>query len=174
VTVATGAELADEIERRTPSLGGIAFAEEYVHGREFNVSLLEVDGAPVVLPRAEILFENYAPGRPRVVGYGAKWDTGSDEYRDTPRSFDAEPEDAALSLRLDDLALGCWELFGLGGYARVDFRVDESGAPFVLEVNANPCLAPDAGFVAAAARAGRPFAEVMDALIAAAQRRFAH
>jgi D-alanine-D-alanine ligase len=52
------------------------------------------------------------------------------------------------------VALDCWALFRLDGYARVDFRVDELGKPWVLEVNANPCLSPDAGFAAALAEAG--------------------
>jgi D-alanine-D-alanine ligase len=53
------------------------------------------------------------------------------------------------------------------GYARVDFRVDAAGRPWVLEVNANPCLSPDAGFMAAAERAGLTVTDVI-AMIAAA------
>jgi D-alanine-D-alanine ligase len=59
-----------------------------------------------------------------------------------------------LADRLARIALKCWRAFGLRGWARVDFRVDQAGRPWVLEVNANPCLAPDAGFMAAARAAG--------------------
>jgi len=62
---------------------------------------------------------------------------------------------------LKDLALRCWKAFGLAGYARVDFRVDGAGRPWILEINTNPCLSPDAGFVAAAARAGLCFDDVV-------------
>ncbi len=103
---------------------------------------------------AEIRFLGYPQEKPRFVGYNAKWDESSFEYRSTPRSFDFGPEDAPLLADLARLSAECWEIFGLRGYARVDFRVDAGGRPWVLEVNTNPCLSPDAGFMAAAGRAG--------------------
>src|SRR5262249_50055354 len=57
------------------------------------------------------------------------------------------------------------------GYARVDLRLDERGAPHVLEVNANPCLAAHAGFLAAAERAGLTRADVVARILAAAVAR---
>jgi D-alanine-D-alanine ligase len=61
----------------------------------------------------------------------------------------------------------CWHAFGLSGYARVDFRVDAEGRPWVLEVNANPCLTSDAGFVAAAHQAGWSQRDVVARIVAA-------
>jgi D-alanine-D-alanine ligase len=55
------------------------------------------------------------------------------------------------------LAEQCWTLFGLRGWARVDFRVDAAGQPLILEINANPCLSLDAGFAAALEQASIPF-----------------
>ena len=49
----------------------------------------------------------------------------------------------------------------LHGYARVDFRVDSEGNPFVLEVNTNPCISKDAGFIAACQRGGLEYKEVI-------------
>ena len=86
----------------------------------------------------------------------------SDEYRHTPRSFDFKPDDRALLAELQGLALKCWQLFGLRGYARVDFRVDDTGHPWILEINANPCLSPDAGFAAAVTRSGLSFTQVAE------------
>ncbi len=74
-------------------------------------------------------------------------------------------EDASLAGRLIDLALRCWVAFELRGYARVDFRVDSAGAPWILEVNANPCLAPDAGFAAALAEAGISFDQAVQSIL---------
>lgn len=145
--------LKDELLRRLPELGGSGFVEEYVDGREFNLSLLSAPGGPRVLPVAEMRFEDWPEGKDRVVGYRAKWDPDSFEYGHTVRSFAIAPADEALARRLVTLAMRCWERFGLRGYARVDFRVTPDGSPMVLEVNANPCLSPDGGFMAAAAEA---------------------
>jgi D-alanine-D-alanine ligase len=154
------------LARRAPELGGACFAERFVDGREFNLSVLADRLGPEVLPPAEIRFEGYAPGVLRVVGYRAKWDSASYEFHHTPRRFDFPAEDARLLERLRGLALSCWAAFRLGGYARVDFRVDGQGRPWILEVNANPCLSPDAGFAAALAAAGIEFPRAVERIVA--------
>ena len=78
-------------------------------------------------------------------------------------------QDRFNALQQDVLA--CWEGFGLSGYARVDFRVDAAGKPWVLEVNANPCIAADAGFIAAAHRAGIALEQVVEHIVQAALSR---
>jgi len=181
------AALAAEIERRAVREGTEnLFVEGYIEGREFNLALLGAPGAPKsvgapgapksvggargqapqVLPPAEIEFVDYPEGKPRVVGYRAKWVDGSFEYGSTRRRFSFPPEDQPLLAALADRARACWDLFELRGYARVDFRVDEAGRPWILEINANPCIAPDAGFLAAAGRAGVSIDEVVARIIA--------
>jgi D-alanine-D-alanine ligase len=174
LSLCEGAEhAAAELPARAARLGGACFAEHFIDGREFNLSLLAAPENPQHLPPAEILFEGYAEDRPRIVGYRAKWDPASFEFTHTPRRFDFPPRDAALLEKLKALALRCWRLFGLQGYARVDFRVDAEGEPWILEINANPCLAPDAGFAAALEAAGIPFETAVARILAAAdpQRR---
>ncbi|HUW74496.1 MAG TPA: ATP-grasp domain-containing protein [Methyloceanibacter sp.] len=130
------------------------FAEDFIDGREFNVSLLETGDGVEILPIAEILFEGLPDGVARIVGYDAKWAPESPAYLGTPRRFGLERAEPLLAGVLADHARACWDLFGVSGYARVDFRVDRAGASYILEVNMNPCLTPDAGFAAAALRAG--------------------
>jgi D-alanine-D-alanine ligase len=169
-SVVPGAAAPAEVARRTGRLGVAHFAEEYVEGREFNLGLLDGPAGPEVLPPAETLFVGYPDDRPRIVDYEAKWAEDSHAYNNTPRRFAFGDEDRALVEELSALALRAWALFGLAGYARVDFRVDAAGRPTILEVNTNPCIAPDAGFFAAAAEAGLSFeamvARIVDAALA--------
>jgi len=150
---------------RSARLGGACFAEHYIQGREFNLSVLSGKRGPEVLPAAEIVFTDFPPGTPEIVDYRAKWDETSSAWRKTPRKFDIAESDRELVGRIAKTALRCWEIFNLRGYARVDFRVDAEGVPWVLEVNANPCLSPDAGFAAALDRAGIPFDSAVERIL---------
>lgn len=143
--------------------------ERFIEGREFNVSLVErPDGTMEVLPVAEMVFNDWPEGKPRIVSYRAKWSMDSFEAKNTVRRFN--PEDAPLD-KIKEVSLRCWDVLGLKGYARVDMRMDAEGNLYVLEVNANPCLSPDAGFIAASEEAGYSAREVVDMIIRSALRK---
>ena len=153
------------VTRHAARLKAACYAEQYVEGREFNLSLLAAPDGCQVLPPAEIDFSAFPGGKPRVVGQRAKWADGSFEFCHTPRRFDHAIDDGPLVQELCRLAAECWKLFGLRGYARVDFRVDAAGRPWILEINANPCLSPDAGFAAALERASISFPEAVERIL---------
>lgn len=142
-----------EMKLREEKLGGSCYAEAYIDGREFNVALISDKAGAKILPIAEMLFKDYAPDKLKIVDYKAKWDAESFEYNNTIRKFDFNDDDTLLIQSLREISLQCWNIFSLRGYARVDFRVDNNDKPWVLEVNANPCLSPDAGFAAALGQA---------------------
>jgi D-alanine-D-alanine ligase len=169
-SVVKGSETARLIEERNARFATAHFAERYIEGREFNLALLEIRGKARVLPMGEILFENWQKGTPHIVGYDAKWEPESELYASTPRRFGLEAREPSLAATLERLALATWDLFGLTGYARVDFRVDADGKAWILEVNVNPCLNPDAGFAAAAGQAGIPYRDLIGKIVEAAPR----
>src|SRR5262249_32181921 len=114
----------ERLREWTARWGRPCFAEQYVEGREFNLSVLAGADGPEVLPPAEIDFSAFPAGKPRLVGYRAKWDAASFEYHHTPRRFDFPAGDRQLLQRLSELARTSWHLSALRGYARVDFRAD--------------------------------------------------
>jgi len=145
------------------------FVEEFIDGREFNISVLGGESGPQVMPLAEIVFNDFPAGKPKIVGYAAKWDQDTFEYKNTIRSFDLTHTSPELQSELKQMAIQCWKIFKLSGYVRVDFRVDQENRPYVLEINANPCISPDAGFYAACSREGLTFTEVVKRIIYDAQ-----
>lgn len=165
--------LQQELVARETQFRQPYFAEAYVEGREFNLSLIanpsdDFPSAARVLPPAEIDFSHFPHGKPRIVGYRAKWDASSFEYHHTPRRFEFPAEDTALLQNMSKIAMECWHLFAICGYARVDFRVDSRGSPWVLEINTNPCLSPDAGFAAALHVASISFDSALESILTAA------
>jgi len=147
-----------------------ALVEEYIDGREFNVALLGSGAAVEVLPLGEIDFSRLDPAHPRVLTYAAKWDEASVEYHATP-SIGARPMARELEERIRQTALAAYAALGLAGYGRVDLRVSARGEPFVIDVNPNPDLSPDAGFQKAAARAGLDHAHTVRRIVDEALRR---
>lgn len=130
--------------------------QRYVAGREINVGIV----GDTVLPIAEIDFTNMPKGMWRMVTYRSKWDTGSAEDLGTQPRCPAElPARVANEARR--IALEAWRVVAGHGYGRVDMRLDENGQPWILEVNANPDIAPDAGLARMARAAGIEYATLV-------------
>lgn len=170
-SVVANADAARALMRaRAAEHGGRWFAEAFIDGREFNLSAID-DGAGgcIVLPAAEQVFDPRWPeGRPRIVDWASKWDPTDPIYPYATRSFDLRHDDGPLVERMEALVRRVWEVCGLAGYARVDLRVDRSVEPWVLEVNANPCLTPGMGIAATAEHAGISFNDLIARITAAA------
>jgi D-alanine-D-alanine ligase len=141
------------------------FIEKYIDGREFNISVIGGIIGPEVMPHAEMQFINFPEGKPKIMGYSAKWVEDTLDYDQTQRTFDFNENDKPLLDKLSNICLQCWKAFDLSGYVRVDFRVDNDNNPYVLEVNANPCLSPDSGLYAATQQKGYSFKTVIERVI---------
>jgi D-alanine-D-alanine ligase len=141
------------------------FAEAYIDGREFQVFMLECADGVQVMPVTEVKWYN---GLARIFSYDAKWTPTSLAYARQKAHFGLERDDINLAVTLRDYAETVWSLFGFNGYARVDFRVDDDGNPFIIDVNPNPYLSLDAEDVAAAAQAGISYQELIGTIVESA------
>lgn len=143
--------------------------EQFIPDREINVSVIERNGQPETLPLAEIDFSAFNGNRPKIVDYNAKWDTGSFEFNNTPRKIPAELPDE-IARKISRLAIAAWDIMECRGYARIDFRLDNDLNPYIIEVNPNPDISPDAGFAAALNAAGIEYHEFVRLSIATAEK----
>lgn len=111
--------------------------EEYIEGRELNVSVLEDGSSTKVLPISEIVFGPYFSHRHHIVDYEAKWNSTSVRYKQTKGVCPAKlPKE--IEKKVSKIAICAYKIIGCRNYARVDIRLNKEGEIYVLEVNSNP------------------------------------
>ncbi|AKG53356.1 dalaninedalanine ligase [Dehalogenimonas sp. WBC-2] len=122
--------------------GTAALVEEFLEGREFNATVWGVD-SPVVLPLSEIIY-TLPEGLPKILTFAAKWEPKSMYFAHTAVQC---PANVTPDLRaaIQSTALMAFKAIGCQGYGRVDMRLNKDGHPVVMEVNANPDIAPGTG-----------------------------
>ena len=141
------------------------FIEEFIEGREFNVSIIGTKDGPMVLPIAEMTFVDYPEGKPKIMGYTAKWKEESFEYTHTRRTFKLDQKDKDIKEEIERICKKCWISFGFKGYVRIDFRMAADRIPMVIDLNLNPCISESGGFIAATQKAGFKFVDVISMIV---------
>jgi D-alanine-D-alanine ligase len=145
-------------------------AERYIEGREINVTLIGNGADLEVMPLHEIDFSAMPPERPRIVSYAAKWDEAHVDYAGT-KPVPLVGATPALIAAIERTARAAWAAVGLRDYGRVDLRVDAAGTPWVIDVNPNCDISPDAGVCRAARVAGLDYPALIERIALTAWRR---
>ncbi|MGE0548203.1 MAG: ATP-grasp domain-containing protein [Kofleriaceae bacterium] len=145
-------------------------AERYIEGREINVSLIGNGDELATLPLHEIDFGAMPAGRPRIVSYAAKWDESHVDYAGTKPVLLRDPTPALVE-KVQAVARASWDALGLRDYGRVDLRIDPTGQPWVIDVNPNCDISPDAGLARSAAVAGMTHVQLIKRITDTALKR---
>jgi D-alanine-D-alanine ligase len=167
----TNDEVAARVRHVETTYGQPALVEEFIDGRELNQAVFfDRSHAPVILPPGEIVFSDELAPAERVVGWRAKWDSGSAEDRSTVSRTPGVIDDTTRS----DLAAMCLRaatVLSLRGYCRFDVRQRPTGELCVIDVNPNPDIGRESGFRKALAAAGIEFPDFLNELMMAALAR---
>jgi D-alanine-D-alanine ligase len=156
------AALGEKVREISKRFGGRALVEEYVDGREFNITVLG-SSEPTPLPISEIDY-SLPPDVPRILTFAAKWDPDSIYFKGTSAVCPAEI-DAVLRAQIEDAAIRLFRVFDCTGYARVDFRMDNEGQLKALELNPNPDISPNSGAALQASVAGMSYARFIENIL---------
>lgn len=135
---------------------GDVIVQRYIHGREFAVAFV----GDVRLPLSEIDFSQMPDGAWPILSFDAKWKPGTPEDQGSQPVCPARVSEA-LARQLSATGWAAWRAVRGRGYGRVDFRVDEAGQAWVLEVNPNPDISSDAGLANMARAAGWSYRELV-------------
>jgi D-alanine-D-alanine ligase len=162
--------LRSAVRRVMDELDTDALVEEFIDGRELTVALLGQGRTLQAAPPLELRFGHAYDGRPRVRTFSSKFDAGSELYHGVDLVCPA-PLEPAIEERVRRTACRAYRAVGGDSYGRVDMRLSAQGTPYVLEVNANPCLdvgpePQDCGtFLLIARAAGWSFPEMIARII---------
>jgi D-alanine-D-alanine ligase len=157
------AALARAVETVLRTFHQPAMVEQFIPGREIYVPLLG-NHPRRALPLTEIRFGSFFEDRPNIVSYRAKWEADSPEYLNTP-SGTCQLEDPVLEARLIRTAMEAFAALDCQDYGRVDLRLTPEGVPYVIDVNPNCDLHPEAGFAKAARAAGIDYPALASRLV---------
>ncbi len=159
-------QLKERIEHVFAKYKQPALIEQYIEGRELNVSVIGSEN-PKVLPISEIDFSQMPDTSHKIVSFQAKWDSHHESYKKTipicPANLPKE-----IELKAKEMAILSFKAANCRDYARVDMRLDKKNNLFVLEVNPNPDLSEDAGFARSAKAAGISYQQIFQLIIESA------
>lgn len=141
-----------------------AMVEEYINGRELNVSILGNGKNTKVLPISEIDYTTMPHKMPKICTYNAKWKIESKEYKHTVPVCPA-PISNKIRKIIEDIAIRVYDIMGCRDYARIDIRLDKKEIPYIIEVNPNPCLSMDSGFARSAREAGLSYEDLIAKIV---------
>ncbi len=144
-------------------VGRDALVEDYIAGREITVGVVG-NTRLRTFPPWELFFERLPEGSEPIATSRAKWDPRY-QRRAGIRNGVADALPDAVATRLARLAKRVYRALDLSGYARIDFRLRDDGAPFVLEANPNPDLRDDEDLAASAAAAGLAYPGLIQRIV---------
>jgi D-alanine-D-alanine ligase len=166
ISQASVVENADQLARRVhfihENLGTAAIVEQFIDGRELYVGVIGNERLET-LPVWEMSFEKMPENRWRIATERVKWSTQY-QKRHGIMTEKAALDDGLIE-RIHRIARRAYRALDLNGYARIDFRLDEEGRPYVLEANPNPNLAYGEDFAESAEVYGVSYERLLDRIL---------
>jgi len=145
--------------------------EQFLTGSDFTVGIIgNPPSSYTVLPIIEEDYSEVPPELPRICGYEAKWLPDSPYWK--VKSVVADLPDKTEK-KVVECCLKLFERLECRDYARFDWRLDADGNPKLLEVNPNPGWCWDGHMAKMAKASGISYADMIAAIIKAAEARFA-
>lgn len=164
LTLATNeAELNEAVSVIGSEFKQAALVEEFISGAEVNCGLLG-NQHPKAFPVLEIDFGDVAESE-RIFGFETKKNR-------TARHVCPARIPGALAQTIQRLSREAFGILGCNDVARIDFRIDADGNPYILEINSMAAIHRDGSYFDAARTAGMSYEELIIAIFNAAFIRY--
>ncbi len=167
--VTTEEALRKRIQERITTFGEPVITEEFIAGREFQVTVLETSRGVSVLPPAEIVFDSYGPES--LLTYESRWEEATADYASSRVALaELSP---SLAAAINGVARKTFKCLEFRDYARLDIRMRHEDV-CILESNSNPGLSDsdEYGMTVSYKAAGMTFSDFVWTIVGSAMRRF--
>jgi D-alanine-D-alanine ligase len=141
-----------------------ALVEEFIEGREINVSILGNEN-PQPFPVLELLFEGTED---KVYSHDFKFAKSGKVKKVCPADLPQE-----TTAFIQKVALDAFRVLNVHDYGRVDIRLDKFNQPKILEMNSMASVNPTSSFVHAAKAAGYRYDQLINKILDVAVSRYA-
>ncbi len=141
-----------------------ALVEEFIRGEEFTVVVVG-NNPPEVMPIVQIKIDGRLRLNDKFYTF-ARITSNRLEYI-CPARINQD-----LNKKLSDLALKTYNAVECRDFGRVDFRVDNEGNPYILEINPLPSLSTEDVFMLVAKEIGISYEEMIGKILKSALRRY--
>ncbi len=167
--VSSAHELGQRVAERMKTFGEPVIAEEFIVGREFQVTALETKHGLSVLPPAEIVFDTQGPES--LLTYDSRWVENTKDYAASHVTLPKLPDE--LATNMTSVAQRTFASLEFRDYARLDIRTREDTV-FILEANSNPGLSDsdEYGMTVSYKAVGLSFADFVWAIVESSFLRF--
>ena len=156
--------LVDRVAFVHRTLNTDAIAESYIDGREVYVGVIG-NGRLQTFTPWELNFGTLRDGAPRIATGRIKWDDEYQKQIDLTTGPAADLPAAGSPHDVTRLAKRTYRALQLSGYARLDFRLDAAGKPWLLEANPNPQLMYGEDFAESAEHAGVAYGPLLQKIV---------
>ncbi len=166
-------ELRERVNFLRKNYPGEVLVEEYIDGREIQVTVMGNGRKILMLPPAEVVFSGEFQDNWNVYTYEAKWEKTSWEYWDARIACPARMS-IKLEKRIESLVTKAYRAFECRDIARFDLRVDEKDRVFIIDVNMSPGLNgldDEEAAVRSAKAMGWTYPQLLERLVAIAYKR---
>lgn len=156
-------ELKEQVDYIIDTYRQPALIEEFISGQEFTVAVIG-NNPPEAMPPVQVRIDG-------ELNLGDLFYTFNRISSDRAGYICPAQIDDKLNIKLMDLAARTYKAVECKDFGRVDFRVDENGNPYVLEINPLPSLSTEDVFMFIAKHLGITYDDIIAKIINAALQR---
>jgi D-alanine-D-alanine ligase len=167
--VNTSEELIASVRKQLITYNQPVIVEEFLSGREFQITVIEEEQGIRMLPPAEVTYK--VEGTKAMLSYESRWN-------ETHPDFHTSGMELATLTTFQEkefarICIAAFKAFDFSDFTRIDARLNSKNELMILEANANPGLSHDPlyGMTVSYMAAGMTFADFVWKIVSSCVRR---